>query len=164
MTTDYELWATQHGMAGAQLVQVLQFSHPGMTDLWVCDYGVPFEGTSEAPTAFTATPVSFTCELPASNPTTQQELQIKMDSLGGAVVAYVRGMTDAQRALPVQVFYRVYLDTDPGAPCLDPLQFVVTDLSATRIAAQINCAATVLPNVGAGIRYTIDQFPTLAYL
>ena len=164
MPTDYQLWATQHELADAQLVQVLEFQHPAWGSIFLCDYGADFTGTTEAAVQFTATAVSFTIDLPASTPTTQQEMTIKLDALGGAVMQQVRDLTDAQRAVPIKVIYRPYLDRDPGAPCLDPASFVILNFSATRLVTQLECAATVLPNIAAGIRYTIDEFPSLAYL
>ena len=164
MPTDYELWATQHALAEAQLVQVLELQHPAWGSLFISDYGVDFAGTTEAAVAFVASAISFTIELPTSTPTTQQEMTIKLDALGGLVMQRVRAMTDAQRAVPIMVIYRPYLDIDPSAPCIDPSSFVVLNFSATRLVTQLDCAATVLPNIAAGIRYTIDQFPTLAYL
>lgn len=164
MATDYELWATQHGMADAQLVQVLEFQNGAWGSAWVCDSGPPFSGTTEGAVAFTADPVAFTIELPTSNPTTQQSMVIKMDALGGTIMAKIRAMTDAQRANPITVIYRAYLDKDFAAPAVAPLSFVVLSISGTRLVVQMDCAATVLPNIAAGIRYTIDQFPTMAYL
>jgi hypothetical protein len=130
----------------------------------VSDYGVPFNATTEAAVAFLAAPVAFTIELPTSGASTQQQLTIKMDALGGQLVQTVLALTDAQRQQALKINYRVYLDTEPAAPCLDPLAFILLDVSSTRIVAQLNCASTVLPNMAAGIRYTMDKFPTLAYL
>jgi hypothetical protein len=47
---------------------------------------------------------------------------------------------------------------------LDPLDFFLIDLSATRLVVEMRCAASILPNIAAGIRYTLDTFPTLIYL
>lgn len=164
MATDYQLWATQHGLADAQLVQVLEFQHPHWGSIFVSDYGIDFAATTEAAVAFTASPVSFTVDLPTSTPTTQQDMTIKMDALGGLVMGNVRALSDAERQVPIVVILRFYLDADPGAPCLAPFTFIVLNISGTRLVVQFICAATLLPNVAAGIRYTIEDFPSMAFL
>ena len=166
MPTDpeYERWATQHAHIDAQQIQVLQFAHPKWGSLWLSDYGIDWPAMTEDGLAFTALAVAFTVELPKSGNSTQQELLIRMDALGGQVISQIRAFTDAERRIPIIVTYRVYLDSQPGAPVTDPLEFLALDVSATRLAVELRCAATILPNVAAGVRYTIDRFPTLAYL
>ena len=165
MPTDYQLWATQATRCSdAQLVQVLEFKHPHWGSIFVSDYGIPFAGTTEAAVAFTATEVSFVVELPVSSPTTQQELIIKMDALGGLIMSNIRALSDTERQTPITVVYRVYIDRDAAAPCLDPSTFIILNASGTRLVVQFTCAATVLPNVSAGTRYTMEDFPTMAYL
>src|SRR5262245_320015 len=163
MPTDYELWVTQHGLPDAQQVQVLEFKHEAWGSLWVTDYGTPFSGTTEEPVDFTAEPVAFTLDLPKSGSTTQQELIVRMDALGGYVINQIRQMTDADRESPIELIWRAYLDSDHSAPAIDSLSFELLDISATRLAVEMRCAGTVFPNVQVGIRYTIDRFPTLAY-
>jgi len=162
--SDYELWATQHGLIDVQQLQVLEFRHSTWGSLWITDYGVPFVGTTEAAVQFQAVPVAFTVELPKQTTTTQSELTLRMDALGGYVINNIRNMTDADRTEAVGVFWRAYLDNRPSVPALDTLQFVLVDVQATRLAVELRCAATMLSNVQSGTRYTIDRFPTLAYL
>lgn len=164
MPTDYELWATQHGLIDVQGVQVLQFQHSMWGSLFLCDYGAEFSGTTDDATIFTATPVAFTVDLPKEQSSTQSDLTIHMDALGGYVISQIRSMTDAQRDEPILVKWLQYLDNAPDAPALDPLEFIVIDVSATRLAVEIQCAVTIFPNVAAGTRYTLDEFPTLGYL
>jgi hypothetical protein len=164
VATDYELWATQHGLEYAQPVEVLEFSHPDFDSEWLVRYGEDFDGTTETGEDFHATAVAFSVELPKTNNSTQSEMSIRMDALGGYVISRIRAMTDLQRQEPMRIVWRVYLDTDPSAPVLDPLEFYLVDVSATRLALELRCAADILPNIAAGIRYTIDTFPTLAYL
>lgn len=165
MPTAYELWLTQHGLQEVAAAQVLEFQHPAWGSLWVTDYGSELEA-SVAPgaAAFVALPVPFTLDKPQSGQSTQQELVIKMDALGGRVLGYVRGLSDAERQTHVRVLYRLYLDNDLSQPVHDPLIFELRDLAATRLVTELHCAATILPNVIAGTRYTLDAFPTLAYL
>ena len=164
MPTDYELWVTQHALVDAQQVQVLEFQHSAWGSLWVSDYGAPFTGKTESGTSFTAEAVAFTVQLPQSGNTTQQELTLRMDALGGFVISQIRQMTDAQRDLPITLIWRAYLDNNPNTPAMDALTFEILNVSATRVAVEMQCAATVFPNVQVGIRYTIDRFPSLAYL
>lgn len=161
---DYELWATQHALIDAEELQVLEFSHPTWGSLWLTDRGIDFPAKTEGDLAFVAVAVNFTIELPKSGDSTQQEMTVRLDALGGQVVNQIRQMSDADRAIPIACIYRVYLDTKPDLPVLDPLEFVVLGVTATRLVAELRCAAELLPNVAAGIRYTIDNFPTLAYL
>lgn len=165
MPTAYELWLTQHDLQDVAQAQVLEFQHPGWGSLWITDYGSEFEGrTAPWAAAFTALPVAFTLDKPQSGQSTQQDLTIKMDALGGRVLGYIRGLSDAQRRTPVRVIYRVYLDNELNQPVMDPLVFELRDLSATRLVTEMHCAVTALPNVAAGTRYTLDTFPTLSYV
>jgi len=161
---DYELWATQHALVDVQCVQVLEFQHQKWGSLWITDYGAQFTGKTETNVSFTAEPVAFRVDPPKSGVTTQQEFVLRMDALGGYVISNIRNMTDAERNIPIKLVWRLYLDSKPNAPSLDPLDFYIVDVSATRLVVEIRAAATILPNVAAGIRYTIDRFPTLAYL
>lgn len=163
--SDYALWLTQHDLQEVAMAQVLEFQHPGWGSLWVTDYGRELEArTAASAVPFTALPVAFTLDKPQSGQSTQQDLTIKLDALGGRVLAYIRGLSDAQRRTPVKVIYRVYLDNELLHPVLDPLTFELRDISATRLVTELHCAVTVLPNMIAGIRYTLDAFPTLSYL
>lgn len=165
MATDYELWLTQHDLQDVAQAQVLEFQHPSWGSLWVTDYGAEFAArTSPTAAEFVAAPVAFTLDKPQTGTSTQQELTIKMDALGGRVLAYVRGLSDAQRLTPVRVLYRIYLDNDLTRPVLDPMVFELRDIAATRLVTELHCAVTTLPNVIAGIRYTLDSFPTLVYV
>lgn len=165
LDADYELWATQHGFIDAQEVQVLEFKHPAWPDsLWLTNRGIDFPATTEDARSFVAVAVNLTIQLPESGASTQQEMVVQLDALGGQVVQQIRQLTPEQRKQAINVFYRVYLDTKPALPVLDPLAFEVLSVSANRSVAELRCAASVLPNVAAGTRYTIDAFPTLAYL
>lgn len=165
MPSAYELWLTQHDLADVAQAQVLEFQHNSWGSLWVTDYGSEFTArTAPGAAEFTALPVAFTLDRPQSGQSTQQDLTIKMDALGGRVLGYIRGLSDMQRRTPVRVLYRIYLDNDLTRPVLDPLSFELRDLAATRLVTELHCAVTTLPNVIAGIRYTLDTFPTLAYV
>lgn len=163
--TDYELWATQHGLIDVQQLQVLEFAHDNWPEsFWLTDYGAQFAGTTETGRAFLAEPVAFEAELPKQANSTQSEMTLRIDALSGYVVTQIRKMTDADRALPIRVSWRVFLDNKPAAPVTSALQFVVVDINATRVAVELRCAVTIFPNIASGVRYTIDRFPTLAYL
>jgi hypothetical protein len=163
--SEYELWRTQHGLQESQGVQVLEFQHAKWGSYWVSDYGAAFDARTEGGVNFTADAVAFELELPKENNSTQSEMTVRMDALAGFVVAQLRGMTDAQRQQPITVILRFYLDTSaPRVPVTDPLSYLVIDVAATRLAVELRCAATLLPNIAAGTRYTMDKFPTLAYL
>jgi hypothetical protein len=164
MATDYELWATQHGGIDSQAVQVLEFLHPKWGSLWLSDFGEPFAATTEGAVAFTAVAVGFDVELPTQSGTTQSEMILRVDAIGGYVLSQVRAMTDAERTIPIAIKWRLYLDTHRAAPQLDPLAFVVINITGTRLVVEFQCAATALPNISSGTRYLIDNFPTLAYL
>jgi hypothetical protein len=164
MPTDYELWATQHGGVDSQAVQVLEFVHPKWGSLWLTDYGAAFAAVTETAVAFEAVAVAFEVELPKTNNTTQSELLLRLDALGGFVMTQVRAMTDAERKIPIGLNWRLYLDTHRAAPQTDPLAFIVTNISATRLVVEFQCSASALPNIAAGSRYTLDKFPALAYL
>jgi hypothetical protein len=164
VATDYELWATQHGGVDAQAVQVLEFIHPKWGSLWVTDYGEKFAATTEGAVAFVAEAVGFEAELPKQTSTTQSEMTLRLDALGGYVMSQIRAMTDAERTVAIGLTWRLYLDTYRAAPQLSPLQFVVTNITATRLVVEFQCAASAFPNIVAGSRYTIDDYPSLAYL
>jgi hypothetical protein len=89
---------------------------------------------------------------------------LRLDALGGFVMTQVRAMTDAERKIPIGLNWRLYLDTHRAAPQTDPLAFIVTNISATRLVVEFQCSASALPNIAAGSRYTLDKFPALAYL
>lgn len=165
MPTAYELWLTQHDLADVAQAQVLEFQHPAWGSLWITDYGSEFTASARpGGGAFVALPVAFTLDRPQSGQSTQQDLTIKLDALGGRVLGYIRALTEAQRRTPVRLLYRVYLDNDLTQPVLEPLVFELRDVAATRLVTELHCAVTTLPNVIAGIRYTLDAFPTLAYV
>jgi hypothetical protein len=168
MPTPYELWLAQHGFQEVQQIQVLEFIHPAVPQTAaVTDYGqeIRVQGSKVGGAYwFTAYPVAFTLDRPQSGQSTQQDLTIKMDALGGRVVSYIRQLNYAQRQVPMQVVYRIFLDNDLRAPVMDPVLFQVRDVSAARLVTEIHCTVTTLPNVIAGIRYTLETFPTLAYV
>lgn len=165
MPTAYELWLTQHDLQEVAQAQVLEFQHYAWGSLWITDYGSEFTARTNAGSApFAALPVAFTLDKPQSGQSTQQDLTIKIDALGGRVLGYIRALTEAQRRAPVKVLYRVYLDSDLTQPVLDPLVFELRDVAATRLVTELHCTVTTLPNVIAGTRYTLDNFPTLAYV
>ena len=91
-------------------------------------------------------------------------MTVKIDALAGYVMSQIRAMTDEDRETAITLVWRVYLDTKPAAPAMDQLDFTVIEVTATRLVVEFQCAATILPNIGAGIRYTMDKFPTLAFL
>lgn len=165
MPTDYELWLTQHDLQDVAQAQVLEFQHPAWGSLWATDYGSEITArTAPDGAEFVALPVPFTLDRPQSGESTRQELTIKMDALGGRVLGYIRDLTEEQRRTLVRVVYRIYLDSDWSQPVLDPLVFELRDLAATRLVTELHCSVTILPNQIAGTRYTLDNFPTLAYI
>ena len=128
-------------------------------------YGEDFTATTEAPAfTFTAQPLGFTVEIAADNVSTEQRVTIQMDNANGLVAQQLRSLTDADLQTPVSVVYRAYLDTDRSGPAIDPLTLFVVNTSMTRLAVECEASAEVLPNIGAGTRYTLDRFPPLAYL
>lgn len=165
MPNSYELWLTQHALQDVAQAQVLEFQHYAWGSLWITDYGSEFAArVVPGGAAFVALPVAFTLDRPQSGQSTQQDLTIKLDALGGRVLGYIRDLTEEQRRAPIRVIYRIYLDNDLTQPVLEPLVFELRDVAATRLVTELHCAVTTLPNVIAGIRYTLDTFPTLAYV
>lgn len=164
MATDYELWATQHGLADVQGVQVIEFAHYKFGSFYVSDYGAKFGALTESAVPFDAEPVAFELDLPKQQNSTQSEMTIRMDALSGFIMSQIRAMTDDERKIPIAVILRFYLDNERDAPTLDPLAFVVINVNATRVAVELSCAATILPNIAAGTRYTMENFPSLSFL
>lgn len=163
---EFALWLTQHGQERAATVNVLEFAHPAFVGgaIVVSDYGEPFTAKRETGVEFTAQPIGFTVDRAVDNITTEQRVIIRLDNANGLVMSEVRKLTldDLQDA--VTVVYRTYLDTRRNAPAIDPLTLFVTDIKGTRLAVEIEATADSLPNVTAGVRYTLEKFPTLAYL
>jgi hypothetical protein len=167
----FALWLTQHGNEKAIAVNVLEFRHekwgPGggvLGSIFVSDFGEPFEATTEEPVAFTADMLGFQIEVAADNVTTEQRIQIRIDNVNGVVAQHLRALDDEDIQKPVQVVYRVYLDTDRSTPAIDPLTLYVVSATMTRPLVEIEASADQLPNVQAGSRYTIDAFPPLVWL
>ena len=166
---DFALWLTQHGNERAVAVNVLEFLHSAWNvdghGIFVTDYGEAFEATTE-PTAFTFTaePLGFTCDLATDNVTTEQRVTIRLDNANGLVAQQLRALDAADLQEAVQVIYRTYLDTKRGAPAIDPLTLFVIATNMTRTIVECEASADVLPNVGAGTRYTLDRFPIMAFL
>jgi hypothetical protein len=167
----FALWLTQHGNERAIAVNVLEFRHekwgPGggvVGSIWVSDYGEPFEATTEAAVAFTADLLGFEIEVAADNVTTEQRIMIRLDNVNGTVAQHLRALDFDDLQKEVQVVYRVYLDTDRSQPAIDPLTLFVVNASMTRTIVELEASADILPNVSAGTRYTIDDFPPLVWL
>jgi len=169
---DFALWLTQHGNERATAVNVLEFRHtawgPGggvVGSIWVCDHGDPFTATTEAPpVTFTAEPLGFIADITADNVSTEQRVTIQLDNANGLVAQQLRALTDADLQEPVVVVYRAYLDTKPSAPAIDPLTLFVVNVNMTRLAVECEAAADLLPNIQAGLRYTLEAYPPLAFL
>jgi hypothetical protein len=161
---EFALWLTQHGQMRAAPVSVLSFVHPKFGELHVSDYGEVFEARKETGEAFTAQPLGFVVDVATENLTTEQRALIRLDNANGLVMNQLRLLDLDDLQEPVTVVYRTYLDSRRTAPAIDPITLYVTDVKATRLAAEIEASADALPNVTAGIRYTIDRFPALAYL
>jgi hypothetical protein len=160
----FALWLTQHGNERAIAVNVLEFVHAAWGSIFVSDFGEPFDATTEDARAFTAGQLGFEIEVAADNVTTEQRIQIRIDNVNGLVAQQLRSLSDEDIQTPVQVIYRVYLDTDRSAPAIDPLSLYVVQVIMTRPLVEIEASADLLPNVQAGTRYTIDDFPTLVWL
>src|SRR5262245_49436659 len=164
---EFAKWLTQHGNERAVAVNVLEFLHPAWNvdghGIFVSDYGEDFEATTEAPAfTFTAQPLGFTAELATDNVTTEQRVTIRLDNANGLIAQQLRALDDTDWQTPVQVIYRTYLDSKRDVPAIDPLTLFVIGTNMTRLVVECEASADVLPNVGAGVRYTLDKFPTLA--
>lgn len=160
----FALWLTQHGNERAVAVNVLEFVHDKWGSLFVSDYGEPFAATTEDARDFEAGAIAFVIEVAADNVTTEQRIMIRMDNVNGLVANQLRSLDDEDIQTAVQVIYRVYLDTDRASPVIDPLALYVVNATMTRPAVEIEASADVLPNVQAGSRYTIDDYPPLVWL
>lgn len=159
-------WLTQHGNQRACAVNVLQFQHPAFPGgvLWVSDFGEPFTANTEGSAEFTAEPLGFEIDVAADNVTTEQRVAIRLDNVNGYVAQQLRALSDEQLQTAVQVTYRAYLDNDRAGPQIDPLTLYVTNARMARQVVELEASADLLPNVRAGLRYTIDDFPPLVYL
>ena|SRR3982750_3922339 len=164
--SDFAKWLTQHGNERAVAVNVLEFIHPAWGgSMWVSDYGDVFSAQTEPPVvAFDADPLGFMVQIAADNVSTEQRVTIQLDNANGLVAQQLRALTDADLQESVQVIYRAYLDTKRSAPALDPVTLFVISVSMTRLAIECEASAEVLPNIGAGTRYTLDEFPSLAFV
>jgi hypothetical protein len=160
----FNLWLTQHGSERSAAVNVLDFRHPKWGSVIVSDYGEPFRARDELGVEFVAEPLAFTIDVAADNVTTEQRVLIKLDNVNGAVANKLRELTDEDLQTAVQVIYTVYLDTEAQAPQIDPLLLYVTGVGLSRLIAEVEASADLLPNVSSGIRYTIDNFQPLLYL
>jgi hypothetical protein len=166
----FALWLTQHGSERSIAVNVLQFSHAKWNattgPIYVSDFGEDFTATTEPPTsvAFTATPLGFMIDATADNVSTEQRIMVRIDNAHGAVAQQLRSLTDEDLLTPVSVTYRTYLDTDRSGPVIDPLTMYATNINMNRLTVECEITADYLPNVGAGTRYTIEDYPPLAYL
>lgn len=161
---EFNLWLTQHGSERAAAVDVLEFLHPKWGSVVVANYGEPFTAKRETGTEFTAIPLGFTIDVAGDNVSTEQRVLIRLDNANGAVAQQLRSLTDEDLQVPVVAIYRAYLDSDLEAPQIDPLSLYVTSISLTRLVVEVEASADLLPNVGAGTRYTIDNFRPLVYL
>jgi Domain of unknown function (DUF1833) len=164
----FALWLTQHGNERAIAVNVLEFRHEkwniGGHGIFVSDFGEPFTATTEEPYTFTADMLGFEIDVAADNVTTEQRLQIKIDNVNGLVAQQLRSLDDDDIQKPVLVIYRVYLDTDRSGPAIDPLSLYCVAVTMTRALVEIEASADLLPNVSAGTRYVIEEFPPLVWL
>ena len=163
---DFALWLTQHGSERSVAVNVLEFIHDKWGgSLWVSDYGDVFTATTEAPVrTFDAQPLGFTADIGADNVSTEQRVTLRLDNANGLVAQQLRSLDDDDLQDPVQVVYRAYLDTNRSAPAIDPLTLFVTNVQMNRLVLEVEGSADVLPNMSAGLRYTLDDYPPLAYL
>ena len=162
---DFALWLTQHGNERASAVNVLEFIHPAWGSIFVSDYGDVFEAQTEPPAvAFAAQPLGFSADLASDNVTTEQRVTLRLDNVNGLIGQQLRSLDDDDLQIPVQVVYRAYLDTDRAGPAIDPLTLFVVNVNMTRPVIELEASADVLPNVGAGLRYTLEDYPPLAYL
>lgn len=161
---EFSLWLTQHGQERAAPVNVLEFRHPAFASIYATDYGEPFSARKEDGTQFTATPIGFSIDIAADGTTTEQRVLIRVDNVNGAIMSQLRALTPEDLQDACEVIYRTYLDTRLNAPAIDPVRLFVTGVRGTRVACEIEASADDLPNVQAGIRYTIERFPTMAFL
>ena len=161
---DFALWLTQHGSERSVPVNTLEFAHPKWGSLYVGDYGEEFTAHKETGEVFTALPLGFLIDVAADNISTEQRVVIRLDNANGLVASQLRSLTDEDLQTPVAVTYRVYLDTKPAAPAIDPIVLFVASVNMTRALVECELAAEFLPNVTAGLRYTLERFPSLVYL
>lgn len=163
--TAFQQWLTQHGYVTAQAVNVLEFYHIAFGSKWVSDFGDPFTAHAEDGRDFTAEALGLMFDAAADNMTTEQRVMIRLDNANGAVMDQVRALTPQQlKDDPLMVIYRGYLDTRRAAPAFDPLALYVVRINATRLVVEVEASMEALPNITAGVRYTIDRYPPLAYV
>lgn len=157
-------WLTQHGQVKAQGVNVLEFYHPAFFSHFVSDYGEPFAARTETGADFIANALGFEIDLAGDNVSTEQRVLIRMDNANGAVMDQIRSLTPDDLQVPCRCTYRAYLDTRRNAPAYDPLVMYVTRINATRLAVELEASTEAFPNITAGIRYTLERFPSLSYV
>lgn len=160
----FALWLTQHGEVRQQAVNVLEFFHPAFGAHFVSDYGEDFAARTEGGVDFIANPLGFVMDRAADDLSTEQRIMIRMDAANGLVMDQLRTLTLDDMQTPVMVTYRVYLDNKRTAPVMDPVVLYVLNVNANRLAVEVEASTEALPNVSVGLRYTIEHFPTLAYL
>lgn len=160
----YAQWLTQHGQVDVPAVNVLEFAHPAFGSIYVSDYGDPFSVRLETALDVTAQALGFTIDATVDNLTTEQRVTIRTDAANGAVMNQFRALSLDDFQEPIVVTHRVYLDTKRNAPVIDPLVLYVTRVNAGRLAVEMEASTEAFPNVTAGIRYTFERFPSLAYL
>lgn len=166
---EFAKWLTQHGNERAVAVNVLEFLHPKWNvsghGIFVSDYGDVFTATTEPPAfTFDAQPLGFMIDTAADNVSTEQRVTIQLDNANGLVAQQLRSLLPADLQDPVQVVYRAYLDSKRTAPAIDPLQLFVVNVNMTRLAVECEASAEVLPNIQAGLRYTLEDYPPLAFI
>jgi hypothetical protein len=162
---EFSIWLTQHGNERAAAVNVLEFKHPKWGSVFVNDFGEQFAGSTEAPVvSFVAEPLGFTIDVSADNASTEQRVMLRLDNVNGLVAQQLRSLDDDDLQTPVQVIYRAYLNTHRTVPAVDPLSLFVTSATLTRQLVELEATADMLPNVAAGVRYTVENFPALAFL
>jgi hypothetical protein len=108
--------------------------------------------------------VALTASIPDVGQATEQRVTIRMDALAQAVIPRVRALTQAQRATSVKAILRWYLDNDPSVPARDPFELVVVEVRAVRMVVEFDCSVSPLPNLQAGTRYDLQNFPQLGFV
>lgn len=144
-------------------IDVLELSHPAWSQSYVlANNQATTTVTFEDGRRVDAQPVGFSVDLPDAGTQGRQDMAITMDNVG-AELWFALEQAQAQPKFSIAVTWRVYLNSQRGAPAANPLRLAVVSVTATLAAVQMLAQRSDSINARfPRVLYRPDRWPGLA--
>ncbi len=143
-------------------IDVIELSHPALTQSFVLapieqPVTVRFEDGRQA----TALPIGLRVDLPDAGTNGRQDMSVSIDNVGAEVWAALE-TASTMAEFPVQIAWRVFLESDLSIPQAPPVLLTVTTISVTETVVSLQATRVdIINRKWPFVVYRPDRFPGL---